>query len=184
MHQANRLFETQAQLVEGGVFLHRMQQFFAAVMARVGHTERTQTMGLLSAAEYRLFERMPLYDQRHCLDVYQSLVRMGYTDEYLLRAALIHDCGKVDDDGRPMPLLFYGLFVVLRRLLPGLYQRGARSRHRWLRYFAIHASHDARSAVLATAAGSPPELTQILRDYADHRSTDATRALHWADSLN
>jgi hypothetical protein len=139
---------------------------------------------MLSPAELRLFAQMPRYDQRHCLDVYRTLRRGGYTDPLLLRAALLHDCGKVDDDGRPIPLLYYGLFVVLKRLLPGLYELAARRGRGVLRPFATHAAHEQRGAALAQAAGSPPELVAILRDYAARRTTEQTAALHWADEQN
>ena len=39
--------------------------------------------------------RMPRSDQRHCLDVYETLVRAGYHEEDLLHAALLHDVGKI-----------------------------------------------------------------------------------------
>jgi hypothetical protein len=125
---------------------------------------------------------MPQHDQRHCLDVYRLLVGSGYADPLLLRAALLHDCGKVDDDGRPIPLLYYGLFVVLKWVAPALYAWAARNGHGLLRPFTIHAAHDERSAHMAEAAGSPPEIVATLHDYAERRVTERTRALSWADS--
>lgn len=162
----------------------RLGQLAAALAARLTPADRALVARLLSPAELRLFERMPRFDQRHCLDVYQTLVRGGYSDPLLLRAALLHDCGKVDDDGRPIPLLYYGLFVVLRRGAPSLYGWAARRGRGPLRPFAIHAAHDERSARLAEAAGSPPGLVAILRDYAARRLTGPTAALYWADEQN
>src|SRR5262245_50558154 len=94
---------------------YRLRQLFAAAMARLTLEERALVATTLSPGELRLFERMPRYDRRHCLDVYHTLRRGGHNDLMLLRAALIHDCGKVDDAGQPIPLLYYGVFVVLRR---------------------------------------------------------------------
>ncbi len=159
----------------------RLRQLFAALTARVSPDERALVAKTLSAAELRLFERMPRFDQRHCLDVYHTLVRGGYDDLLLLRAALIHDCGKVDDDGRPIPLIYYGLFVVVRKLVPSLYRRAARDGRGPLHPFAVHAAHDERGALLAAAAGSPAGLVAILRDYAARRTTVQTAALFWAD---
>ena len=99
---------------------YRLAQFFNALTAHLTPGERALVAAVLSPAELRLFERMLRHDQRHCLDVYQLLVGGGYADPLLLRAALLHDCGKVDDNGRPIPLLYYGLFVVLKRLAPVL----------------------------------------------------------------
>jgi hypothetical protein len=164
--------------------LRRLHQFRVAVTARLSGEERLLVARVLTPAELGLFYQMPLFDQRHCLDVYQTLVRGGYADQDLLRAALLHDCGKVDDDGRPIPLLYYGLFVLAKALVPGLYWRAVRSGRGVLRPFAIHAEHDERSARMATAAGSPQETVTILRDYARNHPTPLTRALSWADNQN
>jgi HD domain len=161
---------------------YRLAQFLTAVAARLTSGERALVAAVLSQAELRLFECMPQHDQRHCLDVYQLLVGAGYADPLLLRAALLHDCGKVDDNGRPIPLLYYGLFVVLQRVAPALYAWAARDGRGPLRPFAIHAAHDQRSARMAEAAGSPPEVVATLHDHAERRLTERTRALSWADN--
>lgn len=163
---------------------YRLRQLASALGARLTPEELRLVEATLSPGEFWLFQRMPRFDQRHCLDVYQSLCGGGYTDPLLLRAALIHDCGKVDERGRPIPLLYYGLFVVLRRLAPTAYAWAARSGRGPLRPFAVHANHEQRSATMAAAADSPPGLVAILRDYAEHRHTPATLALHWADDLH
>jgi hypothetical protein len=160
---------------------YRLRQFLRAATARVTPAERAQVAQLLSPAELALFERMPRYDQRHCLDVYAALSGAGHADTALLRAALLHDVGKVGDDGRPMPLIYYGVFVVLQRLAPALYRWAARSGRGPLRRFAVHAAHDERGARMAAAAGSPPEVVRILSDYAARRQTAQTRVLGWAD---
>jgi len=161
---------------------YRLVQFFNALTGHRTPEERALVAAVLSPAELRLFERMPQRDQRHCLDVYRLLVGSGYADPLLLRAALLHDCGKVDDNGRSIPLLYYGLFVVLQRVAPALYAWAARDGRGPLRPFAIHAAHDQRSARMAEAAGSSPEVVATLHDYAERRLTERTRALSWADN--
>jgi len=161
---------------------YRVRQFLAALTARLSPTERALVGQLLGPGELRLFECMPRFDQRHCLDVYHTLVDGGYTDPLLLRAALIHDCGKVDDAGRAIPLLYYGLFVIAKRFAPALYCWAARDGRGLLWPFAVHAAHDERGALLAAAAGSPAELVAILRDYGARRATAQTAALLWADA--
>jgi hypothetical protein len=161
---------------------YRLLQLFNALTAQLTPQERALAAAVLSQDELPLFARMPQHDQRHCLDVYRVLRRGGYDDPLLLRAALLHDCGKVDDNGRPIPLLYYGLFVVLKRAAPALYAWAARDGRGPLHPFAIHATHDERSARMAAAVGSPPELVATLRDYAERRMTERTRALAWADN--
>jgi hypothetical protein len=164
--------------------LYRLRQFVAAVAGYIRLDERALVVRLLDPGELRLFERMPRFDQRHCLDVYHTLTRAGHDDPLLLRAALIHDCGKVADDGRAIPLVYYGLFVVLKRFAPALYRNAASQGRGLLWPFAIHAVHEQRAALLAEMVGSPPELVAILRDYAAHRVNERTAALVWADERN
>ncbi|GAB4175699.1 MAG: HDIG domain-containing protein [Roseiflexaceae bacterium] len=164
--------------------LRRIAQLLAALTAHMSIDEHILVATFLSPGEQRLFERMPLFDRRHCLDVYHTLVRAGHTNPHLLRAALLHDCGKVDNNGRPIPLLYYGIFVVLKALAPHLYQRAAEHGQGWLAPFAVHAVHDQRSARMAEMVGSAPEVVAILEDYGDACSLPATQLLAWADEQN
>lgn len=156
--------------------LYRARQFRAALEARVGPDELVAAQALLTPAEWRLFSMMPRYDQRHCLDVYATLAAAGHADPLLLRAALVHDCGKVDDNGRPMALGWYVLATVLKRA-PGLYLLAARV----LRPVAVYAEHAWRGARMAAAAGSPPEMVEALRHYHDPAPTGRAALLQWAD---
>jgi predicted HD phosphohydrolase len=162
----------------------RFRQLYAALTARVAYEEQATVARLLNAAEWQLFARMPLFDQRHCLDVMHTLQQAGHNDIALLKAALLHDCGKVDDQGRGIPLIYYGIFVVLKILAPALYQAAVRNGQGLLAPFVIHATHDLRSAQLAEQAGSPTETVAILRDYAGKPTRAATRLLAWADEKN
>lgn len=164
--------------------IYRLRQFAAALLAHVHHDERILLTGTLNAAQLALFERMPRFDQRHCLDVYHWLVRAGQHDPHLLQAALLHDCGKVDATGRTIPLIYYGVIVILQRVAPALYRRAVAYNRGLLRPFALHYGHEARGAAYAAAAGSDPAVIAILSDYAARRSTPLTEALHAADDAN
>ncbi|NJO84384.1 MAG: hypothetical protein HC828_17470, partial [Blastochloris sp.] len=160
---------------------YRLRQFLRALTAHLTISERILIVQQLTDGELLLFERMSRHSQRHSLDVYHTLAQAGRTDSALLKAALLHDCGKVDDDGNPIPLLYYGIFVILKRLAPQQYEQAVRDGRGLLRPFAVHAAHDRRSALLAQAVGSPPEVVTILHDYAEGRRTPQTEALGWAD---
>jgi hypothetical protein len=163
---------------------YRLRQFFRALTAHLTISERILLVQQLTDGELLLFERMSRHSQRHSLDVYHTLARAGHTDQALLKAALLHDCGKVDDDGKPIPLVYYGAFVLLKRFAPQTYDQAARDGQGLLRPFTVHAAHERRSALLAQAVGSPPEVVAILHDYADGQHTPQTEALGWADGLN
>ncbi len=158
---------------------YRARQFLAALRARVSDEERRMVAATLTPAELRLFEAMPLYDQRHCLDVRRTLVEAGHDDPLLLRAAAIHDCGKVDDRGRPMALGWYVVATLLKRA-PSLYLAAARL----IAPIRIYAEHAWRGAQMAERAGSPPEIVAALRHYHDPAPTGRAALLKWADEQN
>jgi hypothetical protein len=159
---------------------YRARQFFAALRAQVSAEERALVAATLTPSEQLLFAQMPTYDQRHCLDVYYTVVEASHRDPLLLRAAIIHDCGKVDDDGRPMLLGWYVLATVLKRM-PALYLAAAKGGPGLLRPIRVYAEHAWRGARMAAAAGSPPELVAILRHYHDPAPTGMAAILQWAD---
>lgn len=160
---------------------YRIRQFSAAVSARVTPAEQALVAQMLTPSEQRLFRAMPRYDQRHCLDVFYTLQTAGHDDPLLLRAALIHDCGKVDDDGKPMSLHWYTLVTLLKKLTPALYMALAASGRGVLRPVRIYAEHAWRGSRMAAAAGSPPELVTTLRHYHDTAPSGRAALLQWAD---
>ncbi|MEM8530080.1 MAG: hypothetical protein AAGF95_04510 [Chloroflexota bacterium] len=163
---------------------YRLYQLLRAITGRVSQQEWDLVAQQLTECELVLFKRMASFDQRHCIDVYTTLVRHGYQDPTLLRASLLHDCGKVDDNGRPIPLVYYGIFVVLQRFMPKLYTFAASKGHGIWSPFAIHDTHELRSVQLVQVAGGSSDIVSLLQDYADHRQTPQTYALQWADNQN
>jgi hypothetical protein len=128
---------------------------------------------LLSPAQAELFARMDRQDQRHCLDVYDSLIRAGHRDDELLQAALLHDVGKStlpSELGR-ITVWHRVAIVLLQSLAPNRLERLAaegRARGRgWKVPFAVHQEHAKASAQLAAEAGCTPAVTDLIR--AHHR---------------
>lgn len=160
---------------------YRLWQLWRALFGRVTPAEQRLVAALLSSGEQRLFTAMASFDQRHALDVYRVLCAAGHDDQLLLRAALLHDCGKVGDDGRPIPLLYYGLFVATERLVPALYAAAAARSGRGLWPFRLHAQHEARATRMAAAAGASPEVVAILSEYKQAPEGTPGALLRWAD---
>ncbi|MGQ9549575.1 MAG: hypothetical protein ACUVSY_10720 [Roseiflexus sp.] len=163
---------------------YRVRQFVTALVAGIRLEERALLVCMLSDPQLLLFERMPRFAQRHSLNVYHALVRAGHTDPHLLQAALLHDCGKVDLNGRTIPLLYYVIIVLLQQYAPDLYERAAHNGRGLLYPFALHATHEQRSVIYARAAGSHRDVVQILSDYAERCTTPFTDALRAADDAN
>jgi hypothetical protein len=162
---------------------YRIKQFLQAIWGRVTPAELELVQRTLPPAELRLFQAMPRYDQRHCLDVYWTLWHAGQRAPLLLRAALVHDCGKIDDQGRPMHLAWY-MLVTLLRMVPPLYAAAAASGRGSLLRVRIYAEHAWRGSRMLAAADAPPEIIAIVRHYHDLTPQGDAAILQWADNQN
>lgn len=156
---------------------YRLWQLWRAVTGRVSVAERRFVTTQLTVAEQSLFARLPRYDQRHALDVVQLLQREGTATPALLGMALLHDIGKVSDTGHALGLGWYGVIVVMQRLLPPVYT--------WLcaHYEPVqrHAHHEQRSVTLARAAGARIDVCMLLQDVADGIDSPLVRLFAEAD---
>lgn len=83
-------------------FLHLVRRFFGALWpGRPAAADLVWAAEILSSAEWTLFLRMPNHDQRHAIGVARGvqsrLTGTDYEDDpRWLRAALLHDVGKLD----------------------------------------------------------------------------------------
>lgn len=185
--------------------LRRVAQFYRAMVARVRADEHDLIRERLAPAQAALFERMPRSDQRHCLDVYYTLVRAGCDQEDLLCAALLHDVGKAAPanggpaslTGRPgaawrMTIVHRAAIVLLQGLTPmgpRWLARLAADGRGWRAPFAVHARHAQVGAEWAADAGCSPAVVALIRE---HHSSSPDRAeelehlaaLQWADGQN
>lgn len=156
---------------------YRLWQLWRALTGRVQPDEQAFVQALLTPVEQRLFAQLPSYDQRHALDIVAMLRTQEPAvsdDIYVL--ALLHDIGKVSDDGRPLGLLWYGVAVVTRRI-PLVY----RWLTLWFEPMRRHAHHERRSATIAQQAGVRPEVCGLLVALADGATTPTIRLFQWVD---
>jgi hypothetical protein len=172
--------------------LRRVLQFYRAVFARVRADEYELIQDRLSPAQAALFMRMMRSDQRHCLDVYYTLIQAGYQDDDLLRAALLHDAGKSAPAAKSAPAgtlaagpgtaggstevevgqrmtVFHRVAVVLMQALPGIGSRWlvrlAADGRGWKAPFAAHVCHAEVSAEWAAAAGCSAAVVNLIRGH-------------------
>jgi hypothetical protein len=174
--------------------LRRVRQFLRAVFARVRPGEIAALETLLTPEQMALFRRMERGDQRHCLDVMDTLRRAGHADRDLLQAALLHDAAKSasGDDKAPVrgPLLRLTVWhrtavVLMQRYTPGWLARLAADGRGWRRPFALHVQHAQASAELAAQAESAPKVVAAIRGHHQPDANDRRAALlRWADEQN
>lgn len=137
---------------------------------------------------------MDRIDQRHSLDVMDTLRRAGHHDKDLLQAALLHDAGKSLATGS----LFAGsgalqrltvwhrtAVVLMNKYAPGWLARLAADGRGWKHPFAVHVRHAQASAELAVQAGCTPEAAAWIREHHEPEPNDQrTALLQWADEQN
>lgn len=73
---------------------YRTRQVLHALNPRLDEADLASVRSLLNPEEARLFFAMQKRDQRHALEVAARLHSQGIDDADLLKAALLHDCGK------------------------------------------------------------------------------------------
>jgi hypothetical protein len=158
----------------------KVRQFGRHVVARVRPDERAGLAEWLTAPQLALFDRMPLADQRHGLDVAAHLRAAGAGDDHeLLLAALFHDAGK----GRSIRLwhrVAWSLGEWMGEWVHGVAARlpgGARA-------MAILREHAERSAALAVAAGCGPRVAALIRGAAAPEDAPAAALLLAADEAS
>jgi putative nucleotidyltransferase with HDIG domain len=167
--------------------LRRIRQFFRASFARVRPDEIAEIEGILTPVQMALFQRMERGDQRHSLDILNTLRQAGQHDTDLLQAALLHDVGKTVPAGgraldarRPLQRLTVWhrtLVVLLQKGAPGWLERLAADGRGWKRPFAAHVQHAQVSAELAAQVGSTPEVVDLIRKHHDPEPDDKRLAL-------
>lgn len=158
--------------------MHRVGQLVAHVRARVDPAEEVLVRRVLPPGGVALFDRMPVADRRHGLDVAERLLQSGFDDADLLGAALLHDAAK----GRRMRLWHRVAGVLLEAVAPALLRRLASPDARsWRHPFHLYLHHGPMSADLARDAGCGDRLAGFIRGDAAADDAGLLRALEAAD---
>jgi hypothetical protein len=158
----------------------KVRQTRAHLAATVSAAEREGLVTWMTPAQVAVFDSMHAADRRHGLDVVATLRGEGVTDEEVLVAGLLHDCGK-GDAGLVARVVWslgerYGGWIHgLAGLIPGLGATLERLR-----------THAERSAQLALAAGCTSRTADLIRYQDAPRAADAEagRLLKLADEAN
>ena len=158
--------------------MHRVSQFLAHVTARVTDDEEAMARSVLPASAWTLFDRMPVADRRHGLDVVARLRADGWDDPDLLAAALLHDAAK----GHRLRLWHRVGGVLLEAFAPRLLRRLASPAPASWRYaWHLYLHHAELSAETARGAGCSERTASFIRGTPAGSDRPAAEALHLAD---
>ncbi|TMB54085.1 MAG: hypothetical protein E6J47_08550 [Chloroflexi bacterium] len=160
--------------------MHRVEQFFGHLTARVDADELALAERILPASAWPLFVAMPVADRRHALDVAQRLMAARIDDSDLLCAALLHDAGK----GRRLRLWHRVIGVLLEALAPRLLARLAGGDLSERNPYYLHMHHADLSAEAALRAGCSQRTAAFIRGRPSSADADLAAALHEADEAS
>jgi putative nucleotidyltransferase with HDIG domain len=165
-----------------GSALHRVGQFWRHASARVSEQERLTVEPLLGPALWPLFAQLPVNDQRHGIDVLETVRRLeAQPDRLLQQAALLHDVGKA---GAEFSVVDRSLTVFLRGASPRLLEALRRARPGFARRHDIYIDHARIGAERLRVAGAPELADVVAEHHAPEPRLEVTRRLQHADGKN
>lgn len=157
---------------------YRAGQLRRSLRARVTPDDLEAARGVLGERLYPLFASMQAADQRHCLDVYRTLLANGCDDAEMLQAALLHDAGKGSIAGARFGIAHRVAYVLLEHR-PALLNAAAR----WNGGMRALKVHDARTLELAREYGTSGGVVRLLADM-ERGENERARRLKAADDAS
>jgi hypothetical protein len=162
--------------------LHRVGQFWRHASARVRPDESLKAQRLLGPELMPLFLELPVNDQRHGLDVLETVTRIERDPIRLLQqAALLHDVGK---GGVRFSVIDRSLSVFLQAVSPRLLDATLAARPGFGRRYRAYVDHARLGAERLRAAGADDLAAIVAEHHAAHPESEVTRRLQRADGRN
>ncbi|HUR16612.1 MAG TPA: hypothetical protein VMZ33_04965 [Candidatus Limnocylindrales bacterium] len=156
----------------------KIRQTMRYVFGRTRPAERDALRSWLTVAQLELFDSMHRADQRHGLDVVESLRRSGHAEPDLLIAGLLHDAGK----GRDLHLwhrIGWSISYRHRALEPIIGRLPT-----FGKAFKVQRAHADVSAELAVAAGCSERTADLIRHQSEPTDLELGTALMLADEAS
>ena len=127
--------------------MHRIKQFFRALKPVISIDDDKYISAHLDSSQQKLFFAMSKIDQYHCLNTAYTIERLVIEDkqnidrDFLIRCALLHDCGRVDGD---LPLFAKVFTVLVTAFVPKLADFLELHGNKWIYIYRHHAEIGAR----------------------------------------
>ena len=162
--------------------LHRVGQFWRHASARVTPAESLEAQQILGPELSPLFLALPVNDQRHGLDVLETVSRLeGEPSRLLQQAALLHDVGK---GGVRFSVVDRSLAVFLAAISPRLLGALLKARPAFAGRYRAYSDHARAGAEQLQARGATELASIVAEHHAPAPASDVTRRLQRADRRN
>jgi len=164
---------------------YRVHQFIHALYPHLDSSEITWALEHLPPQARSLFLMQSLSEQRHAVDVAQSLMKEKNSltlssFQNLIAAALLHDCGK----SKVHNYLWHRVFIVLmQKAPPSISSRLERSHTVFATPLMTASQHAIWGCDLAQKAGLNTVICRMIHEH-HHPKTDLGRILESADNAH
>lgn len=163
-------------------FFDRVKRFFRALNARITEDEKLFIEKYLEENQQKVFYSMSIIDQRHCLDVANTIYQTeNRTNEMILKLALLHDIGK---QLKPFSLIERTAVVLFPRKIKNVPFEPLKN-NLLIKAWQLKYWHPEYGARLAEEAKFDPFLVELIR-YHHHLPprNNEIEIFQWADNLN
>jgi hypothetical protein len=144
---------------------YRIWQFFQSLKQPLGDDDWKVVESILSPAELALFRDLPTQDQNHSIRVLEGIQALGEDAPDLLKAALLHDLGKLK---YPLSRWERVVAVLITGLFPNKVKYWGEGEPVGLkRPLVVIRKHPDWGADLAEKAGSDPRTVWLIRHHED-----------------
>ena len=158
-------------------FKYRIWQFWQSLKGSPGEIEWQSVERVLSPEELALFKQLPIPDQNHSLRVLRNLEADQESNPDLLKAAMLHDVGKIQHPLRRWERVFA---VLVRGIFPERHLKWGMGNPSGIkRALVVIQQHSDWGADLADEAGSDPRTVWLIR----YHETLLPGGLHSKDDL-
>ena len=133
----------------------------------------------LTPAQQNLFLAQQVGDQAHAITVARTLATLGYDNERLLIAALLHDVGKAPGVSIP----YRTAMVLIKKIVPSWLDTLPPHTTGWLAPLARAYHHPEIGANLAQQATCHPDTVALIRHHQEHESELRDELQGWLKAL-
>ncbi|MFT5874408.1 MAG: putative nucleotidyltransferase with HDIG domain [Clostridium sp.] len=100
--------------------LYRIKQFYRSIVSKINDEDIDFLKIYLEIHELQLFNQLPTYDQKHCInvarDVKSTCNKRKLQSSFLIKVALLHDIGKIYNSMNPLDK---SIMVIMNKITKG-----------------------------------------------------------------